>query len=378
MTIKLQDIMQTQFPIGYTGSRGSNGYTGSQGYTGSKGDPGKGIRLSSTSTNQYGNPFTANPYFALSAAEKPLNGFVIGQPIYCRDVTNNGWFIGTVVNSAYDFIEVQGDPASTSLGTAQGVTATSSNWELTAVGMRGWSGYTGSRGANGYTGSQGPAGAGYTGSQGLPGVQGIQGPIGYTGSQGLPGADGVDGAQGLPGSDGAVGAQGPIGYTGSAGDDAIVISATPPANTNVLWLEPDALDEAAFIGYTGSQGIQGPAGPGFTGGVLSSTLTLKGLNETVVNLGSASGTISIDVTQGTVFKLTASGSITIDGLANATTGSSATIIIQQDATGSRALSSTMKFLGGTKTLSTAANAIDVINVFWDGTNYLATIGKDFK
>ena len=97
-----------------------------------------------------------------------------------------------------------------------------------------------------------------------------------------------------------------------------------------------------------------------------------------MNLGSLTGTINIDVTQGTVFKLTATGPITINALANATTGASATIIIQQDTTGSRALSSTMKFLGGTKTLSTAANSIDVINVFYDGTNYLATLGKDFK
>jgi hypothetical protein len=37
----------------------------------------------------------------------------------------------------------------------------------------------------------------------------------------------------------------------------------------------------------------------------------------------------------------------------------------------------MKFLGGTKTLSTAASAIDIMSVFYDGTTYYASLGKGF-
>jgi len=55
-----------------------------------------------------------------------------------------------------------------------------------------------------------------------------------------------------------------------------------------------------------------------------------------------------------------------------------TIIITQDGTGSRtgAFTST-KFAGGTPTLSTDANAIDVVTIFNDGTNKIATIAKAF-
>jgi len=38
----------------------------------------------------------------------------------------------------------------------------------------------------------------------------------------------------------------------------------------------------------------------------------------------------------------------------------------------------MKFAGGNKTLSTAANAIDVLSIFYDGTDYLASLGTNFS
>jgi hypothetical protein len=37
----------------------------------------------------------------------------------------------------------------------------------------------------------------------------------------------------------------------------------------------------------------------------------------------------------------------------------------------------MKFLGGVKTLSTAAGAIDIMSVFYDGSTYYASLGKGF-
>jgi hypothetical protein len=54
------------------------------------------------------------------------------------------------------------------------------------------------------------------------------------------------------------------------------------------------------------------------------------------------------------------------------------LIVKQDATGSRTLTSTMKFAGGTKTLTTAANSVDIISVYYDGTTYWASLGADFK
>jgi hypothetical protein len=54
-----------------------------------------------------------------------------------------------------------------------------------------------------------------------------------------------------------------------------------------------------------------------------------------------------------------------------------TLVLQQDGTGNRTLTSTMKFVGGFKTLTTTTNAIDIITVFYDGTNFLASLAKGF-
>jgi hypothetical protein len=53
------------------------------------------------------------------------------------------------------------------------------------------------------------------------------------------------------------------------------------------------------------------------------------------------------------------------------------LILTQDATGSRLLTSTMKFAGGVKTLTTSANAIDVVTIYYDGTNYLAGLSRGY-
>jgi hypothetical protein len=89
-------------------------------------------------------------------------------------------------------------------------------------------------------------------------------------------------------------------------------------------------------------------------------------------------TITPDVANGNVQIVTLTGAVTFSAFSNSIAGQSLTLIVKQDGTGSRALTSTMKFAGGTKTLSTAANSVDIITVFYDGTNYWASLGKDFK
>jgi hypothetical protein len=54
-----------------------------------------------------------------------------------------------------------------------------------------------------------------------------------------------------------------------------------------------------------------------------------------------------------------------------------TLILTQDGTGNRLLTSNMLYAGGSKTLSTAASAKDIISVFYDGTNYFATLSKGY-
>ena len=104
---------------------------------------------------------------------------------------------------------------------------------------------------------------------------------------------------------------------------------------------------------------------------------LKRYNETVIAGGNTSTSISPDISTGTIFNYTANNNFTFNGFTNAVAGASAVINITQDATGSRTMTSTMKFAGGSKTLSTTAGAIDLVSVYYDGTNYFATLSKGY-
>ncbi len=105
--------------------------------------------------------------------------------------------------------------------------------------------------------------------------------------------------------------------------------------------------------------------------------TITGYKETVFTLTYAS-TITPNVANGNVQTVTLTGAVTFSAFGTPLAGQSLTLIIKQDATGSRLLTSTMKFAGGAKTLSTAANSVDILSVFYDGTNYWASLAKDFK
>jgi hypothetical protein len=106
--------------------------------------------------------------------------------------------------------------------------------------------------------------------------------------------------------------------------------------------------------------------------------TLKAVNETVYAWGNVSaGTYSPNATSGTIQTMTLTGNITINALTSPVAGQSVTLKISQDATGNRTLTSTMKFAGASKTLSTSSNSIDIVNIVYDGTDYLASLVKGF-
>ena len=98
-------------------------------------------------------------------------------------------------------------------------------------------------------------------------------------------------------------------------------------------------------------------------------------HEKIHNLGTTSGTITPDVTNGNVQTITLNGNLTFSAFSNPITGQSLTLIINTNGT-SRTLTSTMKFAGASKTLSTT-NTTDIISVFYDGTNYWASLAKGF-
>lgn len=111
---------------------------------------------------------------------------------------------------------------------------------------------------------------------------------------------------------------------------------------------------------------------------LSGVMSAPVYQEDIV-AGGSTGTATIvpDILGGSVAEYTLTGDITLNSIDNIQAGMSMTIILTQDATGSRLLTSTMKFVGGSKILSTAANAIDMIRVLYTGTQYLASLTKDY-
>jgi len=96
-----------------------------------------------------------------------------------------------------------------------------------------------------------------------------------------------------------------------------------------------------------------------------------------INSLTSSTTIAVDATAAPVHSVTLGHNATFT-ISNMVSGQSIMIIITQDGTGSRTGTFTsVKFPGGAPTLSTGAGDIDVVSVFYDGTNYLGNIAQDY-
>jgi len=113
--------------------------------------------------------------------------------------------------------------------------------------------------------------------------------------------------------------------------------------------------------------------------IITGNTNLGPYRETIAALGNQSGAVTVNYFSGTVQTATLTGNITINttNITNMPAGGSVTLILTQDATGSRLLTSNLKYAGGSKTLSTSGNSIDILNVFYDGTNYLASLVKGY-
>jgi hypothetical protein len=86
-------------------------------------------------------------------------------------------------------------------------------------------------------------------------------------------------------------------------------------------------------------------------------------------------TLALDRNNGTIQKVVLASNATALSIANIGVAQSFTIIFTQDGTGSRTLttSSAFKFASGFKTLTTSANAVDMLNIFFDGSTYYCTL-----
>lgn len=175
-----------------------------------------------------------------------------------------------------------------------------------------------------------------------------------------------------------------MGYTDFStitGTGSVVLSTSPTLTTPNLGT-PSAIvltnaSGTASININGSVGATTRSTGAFTT-LTADTTTLDDIRETVFAIGNVGSiTLTPNAANGSIQTITATGNFTMNAFASPVSGQTITFVITQDATGGRTLTSTMRFANGSKTLSTAANAIDILTVSYIGTTYYASLAKGF-
>ena len=129
--------------------------------------------------------------------------------------------------------------------------------------------------------------------------------------------------------------------------------------------------------HNGTVGATTPASGAFTTLSASTSASLKAINEgALYDIGTAGGTQAPNVANGNVQKITLNSALTINAFTSPVAGQSLTLIIY-GGTAYTSITSTMKFAGGVKTLTGTAGCIDILSIYYDGTNYFASLGKGF-
>jgi hypothetical protein len=106
------------------------------------------------------------------------------------------------------------------------------------------------------------------------------------------------------------------------------------------------------------------------GNFVVSNLKLQEYKEIIHSLGSTD-TPTVDPANGNVQTVTISSALTLPAFTGASAGQSITLIVNGTGTASGA---GYLFAGGNTTLTT----LSVVSIFYDGTNYLASIATDFQ
>jgi hypothetical protein len=195
-----------------------------------------------------------------------------------------------------------------------------------------------------------------------------------TSATGLPLTTGVTGT--LAVGNGGTGATTLTGYVKGTGTTAMTASANIPV-----------------ADVTGAAPL---ASPTFTGTVTTATINTGALSATSVNTPIYASTpqaltdgetISWNPTLGLNASVTLAGNRTLSFTSTPAVGSYGTVVLTQDGTGGRTItlptipSVTNKVLGSatntTVSLSTAANAKDILNFYYDGTNCYWNIGQGY-
>jgi hypothetical protein len=135
------------------------------------------------------------------------------------------------------------------------------------------------------------------------------------------------------------------------------------------------LTGTASININGTVGATTKAAGTFTT-MTADVAVLDDIRETVATLTYGS-TITPNAADGSIRSITLTGNVTFNAFTSPVSGQTITLLITQDGTGNRTLTSNMKYAGGSKTLSTAAGSIDILTVTYIGTTYYASLSKGF-
>lgn len=160
--------------------------------------------------------------------------------------------------------------------------------------------------------------------------------------------------------------------TGAVALTGVTTSAGAGDSGKVPLLNGSGILDVSFFGVTSIA----KGGSGFTTAVLARNALNVG--ETAIT---DAATILTDASLGNIFKVTLAGNRTLANPTNLVAGATYIWRFTQDATGSRTLAfgSAYKFPGGTApTLTTTANAVDMISAETDGTNVNCTFTADFR
>jgi len=172
-----------------------------------------------------------------------------------------------------------------------------------------------------------------------------------------------------------------LGWT-SLSSAIVSISAPSPAYLGDLWWNSE--DGSLYVYYKDGDSdqwvevsnapSQGAAGAST---IVSGSYFVAsyGYLETVYDYGTTSGSITPNWNNGSMQKMTLNGALTLNVPTNMQSGATLKLIIRQNASGNNLMTpnGSLKFKGGNKTLSTPANSIDMIKIYYDGTTYLCDL-----
>ena len=118
-------------------------------------------------------------------------------------------------------------------------------------------------------------------------------------------------------------------------------------------------------------------GGNLTGSNATAGIKITNYKDSYYNIsqdGTGSGTITPNIALGSLQSITLTGNITLNNFGGTPQdGQSLLIRFIQDATGSRLLTSTMKWSGGAKTLTTAAGGVDIASIVLINGTYYASL-----